>query len=67
MGFLSANWLWIVLIGFMLWMHLHHGGMHGGGHHGHDHHTNENSDSHDHAAATSSEAESTTGHRHGGC
>lgn len=27
--FLSANWLWILLIGGMLWMHLGHGG-HGG-------------------------------------
>ena len=28
--FLSANWIWILLIGGMLFMHLGHGG-HGGG------------------------------------
>lgn len=35
--FLSANWLWILLIGGMVWMHLGHGGHGGhggcGGHH----------------------------------
>lgn len=52
MGFLSANWLWIVLIGAMVLMHLRHGRMHGG-HHG---------------TATSVEpGSSERGHRHGGC
>ena len=36
--FLSANWVWVLLIGGMLMMHLRHGGGHGGhggcgGHH----------------------------------
>ena len=36
--FLSNNWVWILLIGGMLFMHLGHGGRHGGhggcgGHH----------------------------------
>ena len=52
MGFLSANWLWIVLIIAMVLMHLRHGHMHGG------HHGTANS-----VAAKSSER----GHRHGGC
>lgn len=35
LGFLSANWIWIVLIVGMLAMHLTHGhGGHGGGGHG---------------------------------
>ena len=33
--FLSANWLWIVLIGGMLFMHLGHGGHGSGGGCGH--------------------------------
>lgn len=52
MGFLSANWLWIVLIGAMVLMHLGHGRMHGG------HRGRVNS-----VEAGSSER----GHRHGGC
>lgn len=49
MRWLSANWVWLVVIGGMLWMHLGmhrgHGGSHGGhgghgggcgGHGGHD-------------------------------
>ena len=52
MGFLGANWLWIVLIGAMVLMHLRHGRMHGG-HHG---------------TVTSADAGSSErGHRHGGC
>lgn len=67
MGWLSANWLWIAFIGAMLLMHARHGGMHGG-HHGHDHQAHGDSESHDHAEATSAEAgNSTTAHRHGGC
>ena len=66
MEFLSANWLWIVLIGFMLWMHLRHGGMHGGHSH-HDRHAHQNGQDQDEAVATPSAADSTTGHRHGGC
>lgn len=41
LDFLSANWLWILLIGGMLYMHLGHGGHGGhggcGGHGGHAH------------------------------
>jgi len=33
--YLSANWLWIALVGLMLVMHTRHGGC--GGHDGHDH------------------------------
>ena len=37
LDFLSSNWVWILLIGGMLIMHLGHGGGHGehGGHDGH--------------------------------
>jgi len=31
LAFLSTNWLWILLIGGMLFMHLGHGGHAGGG------------------------------------
>jgi len=37
---LSANWIWLVVVGGMVWMHLgmHRGhGGHGGGHGGHAH------------------------------
>jgi hypothetical protein len=39
MGWLSANWILIALIGAMLLMHLHHAGMHRrhSGHSGHSH------------------------------
>lgn len=33
--FLSKNWLWILLIGGMAFMHLSHGSHGGGGHGGH--------------------------------
>ena len=33
--FLSRNWLWILLIGGMAFMHLSHGSHGGGGHGGH--------------------------------
>jgi hypothetical protein len=33
--FLSANWVWILLVGGMLFMHFGHGAGHGGGHGGH--------------------------------
>lgn len=39
MEFLSANWLWILFVAAMLWMHLRHGGMHCGGHGGHSGHS----------------------------
>ena len=32
MRWLASNWIWIVVVAAMLWMHLGHGGMHGGGH-----------------------------------
>ena len=37
--FFSANWVWILLVGAMLWMMLGHGGHggHGGGCGGHQH------------------------------
>lgn len=67
MGWLSANWLWIVLIGAMLLMHLRHGGMHGG-HRGHDHSARAKSERHEHVAPVSTEAESTArGQSHRGC
>ena len=31
MRWFASNWIWIVVIAAMLWMHLGHG-MHGGGH-----------------------------------
>lgn len=42
LDFLSANWVWILLVGGMLYMHLGHRGGHGGhggggGHDGHAH------------------------------
>ena len=68
MGFLSANWLWIVFIGAMILMHLGHGRMHGG-HHGPNHEARvDSSAEHDHGTATSVAARSPeVGHRHGGC
>lgn len=36
LDWLSANWLWLVVIGGMLWMHLGGHGGHGGGHGAHD-------------------------------
>ena len=33
--FLSANWVWILLVGAMLWMMVGHGGHGGCGSHGH--------------------------------
>ncbi len=38
MRWLTQNWVWIVVAGGMVWMHLGHGGMHGG--HG-SHRTND--------------------------
>ena len=65
MGFLSANWLWIVLIGAMLLMHLRHGRMHGG-HHGGEAHR-DIAAGRDHGAANTAEAgNSEMGHHHGG-
>lgn len=77
MRWLSANWLWLVVVGGMLWMHLgmHRGhggghGGHGGGHHG-DHQRAELSrESHNHEASTAAGRDGSTeggGHRHGGC
>jgi ATP-dependent Zn protease len=70
MGWLSANWIWILLIGAMLWMHLRHGGMHGGhgGHGGHGQHQ-QNSERHDHVGVTSADdaGNRDAGHWHGGC
>lgn len=67
MGFLSANWLWIVFLGAMILMHLGHGRMHGG-HHGPNHEAgSDNPADNDHASATSVAAGSEKGHRHGGC
>ena len=46
--FLSNNWLWILLIGGMLFMHLGHGAGHGAGHGGcgggHQHSAHQHSD-----------------------
>lgn len=39
LAFLSTNWLWILLIGGMLFMHLGHGGLGGGCGGGHADHT----------------------------
>ena len=52
LAFLSANWLWIVLVGGMLFMHLGHGG-HGMRHGGH--------------GARSKDAEGNDTGGHGGC
>lgn len=38
MNWLSNNWIWLLLIGGMLWMHLGMHRMHGG-HRGHGRHT----------------------------
>ena len=70
MGWLAGNWIWVLLIGAMLLMHLRHGGMHGGhgGHGGHGDRARDLSSTHEHEAAPSSETDTTTtGHRHGGC
>ena len=68
MGFLSANWIWIVFIGVMVLMHLGHGRMHGG-HRGRNHEGRvDGSADHDHGTATSVAAGSPeVGHRHGHC
>lgn len=76
MDWLSANWLWLIVIGGMLWMHLGmhrgHGGGHGGhgGHDGDHHRTDPSRESHDHEGSTATEGDGTAkggGHRHGGC
>jgi hypothetical protein len=65
MGWLSANGLWIVLIGAMVLMHLHHGRMHGG-HQGHGGQAHGKSESHDDAAATPARAGTKRGYGHSG-
>jgi len=67
MRWLSANWIWVVLIGAMLWMHLRHGAMHGGHGRGHDGHRDERRrhQAADDAAPTAGTSDSR--HGHGGC
>lgn len=48
MSFLAANWIWIVLVGAMLAMHLRHGGSHGGCGAGHSHTRSSGEDAHHH-------------------
>lgn len=82
MGWLGANWIWIVVVGGMLWMHL---GMHRGhgGHGGHSGRagalapqdeklsTGHGSHAHDRSRPASAEIEAESGaaagHRHRGC
>lgn len=52
MRWLAENWVWIVVGGGMIWMHLGHGGMHGNhGSHGSrgGHRTNESHEDRGHA------------------
>ena len=68
MQWLNANWLWLVLIAGMLWMHLgmHRGhgghGGHGGGHARHIGHDQDRS-----AATAAGRDTDGGGHRHRGC
>lgn len=83
MRWLSANWIWVVVVGGMLWMHL---GMHRGhgGHGGHggsrrpqeqESSTGHGSDAHDRSQPATAEPGTTpdraeagaAGHRHHGC
>ena len=71
MSWLSSNWIWVLLIGGMLWMHL--GMNHGhGGHGGHEtnaHQPQALHEDHDQDASAAETAEAGTGssHRHRGC
>ncbi len=75
LNFLTSNWIWILLIGGMLVMHLRHGhGGHGGGggHMGHsasdtvDHQPANQHSGHDQATGKGP-TEPAQGRRHGGC
>lgn len=70
---LSANWIWVVVIGGMLWMHL---GMHRGhgGHGGHTHGGHGDTPSQQQPTAVghadhdrSAPDHEASGHRHRGC
>jgi len=78
MRWLSSNWIWLVVVGGMLWMHL---GMHRG-HGGHGGHAGQSHADHDGSAAPqdetlptgegsqdehSSEPATARSHRHRGC
>ena len=69
MRWLSANWVVLVAIGGMLWMHLgmHRG--HGGGHGAARHGPEPGGESHDHGSSAAGSVGSTEGgdHRHRGC
>lgn len=74
MNWLSNNWIWILLIGGMLWMHLGMHRSHGGhsGHGGHEtnaHQPQPGHEDHDQGASAAETAEAGTGssHRHRGC
>ena len=75
MDWLSANWIWILLIAFMLWMHLGmhrgHGGHRGcGGGHGRREREQREPVTHEHEAAGEPRREGpseASGHRHGAC
>lgn len=64
MEWLSENWLWLVAIGGMLWMHLgmHRG--HGGSHGGHDHGPDRPPAAHDHEATADGSGAGTERGRH---
>lgn len=71
MSWLSSNWIWILLIGGMLWMHL---GMHRGhgGHGGHQTNAHQQPALHEHhdqdaSAAETAEADAGPSRSHRGC
>jgi len=78
---LSANWIWLVVVGGMVWMHLgmHRGhGGHGGGHGGHAHGSHGGHSGpgpqrqptavgHANHGGLPREDEQVSGHRHRGC
>ena len=71
MSWLSSNWIWLVLVGGMLWMHL---GMHRGhgGHSGHSmSHQPPRSGYEDHgqdkSAVDTESVDTGSSHRHRGC
>lgn len=70
MRWLGENWLWLLAVGGMVWMHLgmHRG--HGGGHGGHEHRPKPGDESRDHngpSAAGNVDSAEGGGHRHRGC
>ena len=72
MSWLNSNWIWLLLIGGLLWMHLGMHRAHGGGHGGHSMGQQPSRSGHEdhgqHRSAVDAEgADVGSSHRHRGC